>query len=118
MFGGKGMWSPMFWAGGGKGACGGGGGMGMGMGMGKGGGKGGGITHDKTLKVWVGSLPPGAKWQELKDHFGQAGTVEFCNVRGTSGEVRFSTAEEAQAAIETLNGSEFMGAAIVADKWT
>merc|ERR1719277_1718891 len=107
-FGGKcGMWTPMFWAGGG----------GKFGGMGKGG-KGGGVQHDKSLKVWVGSLPQGAKWQELKEHFNQAGTVEFCNVRGSSGEVRFATAEQAQQAINTLNGSEFGGAALVVDKWT
>jgi len=81
---------------------------------GGGGGKG---KQDPTLKVKVLDLPPGCKWQELKDHFKQAGTVEFTNTRGSEGEVRFATAEEAENAIDLLNGSELMEGIITVVPW-
>jgi len=78
--------------------------------------------------VYVGGLPWKAKWQELKDHMSQAGTIEFVQVltedgtqwgrsRGT-GYVRYSTIAEAQGAIAMLNGSELMGRALKVDQWT
>lgn len=106
MMAGKGDWSPLAWAGGKSNF----------FGV-QSGGCGKRAGHNKSLKVWVGSLPEGANWQELKDHFKQAGSVEFCNCRGRTGEVRFATVEEAQAAIDMLNGTEFMGATIEVDKW-
>lgn len=75
-------------------------------------------SHDPTFKVRIEGLPDGARWQELKDHFKQAGTVEFCNVKAGSGEVRFSCAEEAEYACELLNGSELMDAFIVVEPWS
>merc|ERR550514_2286578 len=86
-------------------------------GFGKGGGKGkfgkdiskANVHGDPALVVHVNGLPVGTEWQELKDHMRQAGSVEFCNARGSSGEVRYGTAEEAQNAIAMLNGSDFGG---------
>lgn len=84
---------------------------------GKGEGKTGEQSYDKKNKVWVGNLPTGAEWQELKDHMKQAGTVEYVKTNGATGEVRYSTPEEAQNAIALLNGSELMGGAIIVDVW-
>merc|ERR1719217_46610 len=60
-------------------------------------------------KVKVTNVPDGAEWQELKDHFAQCGTVEFTNVRGKNGEVRFSTPNMAKKAVNMMNGSALMG---------
>lgn len=66
--------------------------------------------EEPAKKVRVIGLPDGVKWQELKDHFKQVGTVEFSNVNKLSpgnceGEVRFTTAGMAKKAIAQLNGS-------------
>merc|ERR1719468_1425826 len=81
------------------------------MPMGRGGcGKAG--SHDPSFKVHVTNMADGMQWQELKDHMRQAGTVEFCAMKDGIGEVRYSNAEEAQTAVELLNGSEVMGTLI------
>lgn len=101
-------------------------------GGGKGKGKGQGPSEEEAEQtVYVANLPFSAEWQELKDHFSQCGTVEYARVltkdggssvstKGRSrgvGYVRFSTIEEAQAAIDTLNGSELDGRELVVDVW-
>merc|ERR1712062_969727 len=78
--------------------------------------------------VYVGNLPYSIKWQDLKDHMAKAGKVEFVKVMTEDGTewgrsrgcgcVRFSTEEEAQNAIETLNDSDLEGRKIFVDKWT
>jgi len=92
------------------------GGMGGG-GKGKSKGKGKSVHGDKSCMIYVGNLARGVEWQELKDHCKQVGTVEFVNVNGKSGQVRFATEEEAQNAIAQLNGSELMGKTITVDVW-
>jgi len=78
--------------------------------------------------VYVGNLAWTVKWQDLKDHMKQAGTIEFCKIltfdgsdwgrsRGV-GYVRYATEAEAQQAIPQLNGSELQGRAITVDVWT
>jgi len=68
-------------------------------------------SHDGT-KIVVNGLPIGVEWQELKDHFASVGDIAFVEIRGgkrkgprLSGEVRFETADGAQEALSTLNGS-------------
>lgn len=73
--------------------------------------------QEPDTKVKVTKLPPGLLWQELRDHFGQAGTVEWTWVKKQNGEVRFSTPEMAKKAIETLNGSTLEGSAIEVEPW-
>ena len=67
-------------------------------------------------QLFIGNLSWDTTWQELKDHFGSCGTVEYSNVAiGRDGRkkgfgfVRFATKEEADVAIEKMNGTEFMG---------
>jgi len=83
-------------------------------------------------KVFVGNLPFSAEWQELKDHFGQCGTIEHAKVltmdgkgggstKGRSrgkGLVIYSSAAEAKSAIAALNGSLMDGRPIEVDEWT
>eukprot|EP00933_Yihiella_yeosuensis_P081193 TRINITY_DN94754_c0_g1_i1.p1 TRINITY_DN94754_c0_g1~~TRINITY_DN94754_c0_g1_i1.p1 ORF type:complete len:566 (+),score=132.85 TRINITY_DN94754_c0_g1_i1:66-1700(+) len=38
------------------------------------------IDRDGT-KVYVGGVAPGSKWQDLKDHFGAIGKVEFVDIK-------------------------------------
>jgi len=76
------------------------------------------VHGDPQTMVYVGNLPKGVEWQELKDHMSQAGMVEFASIKGKSGQVRFSSVEEAQNAIELLNGTDWMGAVIMVDEWT
>merc|ERR1719198_2471886 len=86
----------------------------MGMkGMGKGGAawgpaagakSGGPKKNEKEKKVKVTNVPKGTDWQDLKDHMKDAGTVEFCSdCKHGSAEVRYSSEEEAQNAIASLN---------------
>mmetsp|Transcript_36275 Transcript_36275/g.81955 ORF Transcript_36275/g.81955 Transcript_36275/m.81955 type:complete len:273 (+) Transcript_36275:97-915(+) len=102
----------------------------VGKGRGKGKGKAPSGEEDDQM-IYVANLPFSAEWQELKDHFSQCGTVEYARIltkdgstvrtKGNSrgvGYVRFSTPEEAQAAVDTLNGSEMDGREIVVDAWT
>jgi cold-inducible RNA-binding protein len=68
-------------------------------------------------KLYVGGLPYSTTEEGLRDLFSQAGTVESASVitdraSGRSkgfGFVEMSTEEEAQKAIETLNGKDFEG---------
>ena len=119
-------WKPMFektwyepsW-GKGKGWVGDSWGKGM---FGKGKGKGKGLRDfAQDTKVWVGSLGPEATWKELQTHMNQAGTTKWIEVfegksKGTAG-VAYTTAEEAQAAIASLNGSVLGASAIMVDVW-
>jgi len=109
-----------------------GGGMGYGMppwmmqqmmwyGKGKGKGKSSGLSSfPAEKKVWVGGLPEtGVTFRELQAHFpgSKFATVMTGKGAGTGG-VAFGTAEEATAALETLNGSTLAEATIVVDVWT
>ena len=67
-------------------------------------------------KLYVGSLPFGAKDEDLKEHFSTIGEVESAKIitdrdSGQSkgfGFVEMATEEEARRAIDELNGSSFM----------
>mmetsp|Transcript_85872 Transcript_85872/g.156498 ORF Transcript_85872/g.156498 Transcript_85872/m.156498 type:complete len:407 (-) Transcript_85872:32-1252(-) len=88
-----------------------------------------------ACKVYVCQLPYKVTWQDLKDHFGQVGTVVYSNVfceQNVTGEasanplgwskgngvVEFSTAEEAELAIQTMNGTPMGSRSIVVQSWT
>mmetsp|Transcript_36842 Transcript_36842/g.78338 ORF Transcript_36842/g.78338 Transcript_36842/m.78338 type:complete len:142 (-) Transcript_36842:137-562(-) len=91
---------------------------------------------DDSLKVWVGNLSFRTQWQEVKDFMGQVGEVQHVKIfmkdgkgkgkgwgkgKGKSrgqGVVTFSSAEEAESAIASLNGAELEGREIVVDTWT
>ncbi|KAI9364463.1 hypothetical protein DFJ73DRAFT_418899 [Zopfochytrium polystomum] len=67
-------------------------------------------------QLFVGNLAFTVQWQELKDLFRQAGTVQRADVaidaQGRSrghGQVLMSTVEEAAAAVRLLNGTEVQG---------
>jgi len=64
----------------------------------------------RSTRVYVGNLPWNVSWQNLKDHFRSAGNVVHASVfsdeSGRSkgcGIVEYSTKEEADKAIKTLN---------------
>jgi RNA recognition motif-containing protein len=70
----------------------------------------------QSRRVYVGNLSWDVAWQDLKDHMRQAGNVVRADVlteyNGRSrgcGVVEFSTEEEAQTAIDTLNDTDLMG---------
>eukprot|EP00232_Nephroselmis_pyriformis_P008293 CAMPEP_0182901446 /NCGR_PEP_ID=MMETSP0034_2-20130328/29651_1 /TAXON_ID=156128 /ORGANISM="Nephroselmis pyriformis, Strain CCMP717" /LENGTH=469 /DNA_ID=CAMNT_0025035859 /DNA_START=46 /DNA_END=1452 /DNA_ORIENTATION=- len=74
----------------------------------------------QDTRVFVESLSYDTQWPELKDYFKQIGDVVYASVSerpdGSSkgcGVVQFETKEEAQRAIELLNGSELGGRPIV-----
>jgi RNA recognition motif-containing protein len=74
-------------------------------------------------KVFVGSLSFSTTNQGLADYFAQAGTVTSANIivdrmNGKSkgfGFVEFSSAEEAQAAVDKFNNTELDGRNIFVD---
>jgi len=102
--------------GGGRGAARGGGGRG-GRGRGRSPGRGGrGHRGDPGTQVYVGNLSPDTTWRELKDHFRQCGEVSHAEVKtsyqGQSkgfGIVSFSSKQDAETAVNRLNGSELQG---------
>lgn len=75
-------------------------------------------------RLFVGNLPYTATSDELTQFFGQAGTVTSANVitdkfSGRSkgfGFVEMSSDEEADKAVETLNGAELSGRKIVVNE--
>merc|ERR1712228_773832 len=76
---------------------------------------------EPALKVWLGNLSEGLEWKDLQTHMNQAGKTQWVEVfvgkgKGT-GAVVYATAEEAQNAIATLNGSELNGSTIIVDSW-
>lgn len=84
-------------------------------------------SADNT-KVLVHGVPQSAEWQELKDHFTQAGSVVYAgflqkggpgkgggkgDAEGPAvGEVRFATSEEAQLALKQFSGALLCGAQV------
>merc|ERR1719253_1542114 len=91
-----------------------------GKGKGKGWGSGGLRSFPAEKKIWIGGIPEeGVTYKELQEHFpgSKFATVMTGNGAGTGG-VAFATAEEATAAISTLNGSTLAGATLVVDVWT
>ncbi|KAL4541460.1 hypothetical protein Ndes2526B_g05987 [Nannochloris sp. 'desiccata'] len=69
-------------------------------------------------RVYVGNLAWKTSWQDLKDFFGQVGTVKYADVLREGGPgsrskgcgiVEFETPEEAAAAIQRLNHAELDG---------
>merc|ERR1712185_510782 len=78
--------------------------------------KGGGLRDfNAKQKVWLGNIPDGCDRNELRDHMAQAGKVQLIVVNKGQGGVAYSTAEEAQNAMEMLNGTIFSGNAIEVD---
>ncbi|KAJ3051358.1 hypothetical protein HK097_007654 [Rhizophlyctis rosea] len=70
-------------------------------------------------QLFVGNLPFTVQWQELKDMFREAGNVQRADVtqdqQGRSrgyGQVLMATVEEAQKAIQILNGRDVQGRTI------
>jgi len=78
------------------------------------------VDHEKT--IWVGGIPPGTTYQELKDHAEASGIrpvwADTYQHKGTgTGAIGFKTPEEAQSAILSLHGSMLKGATIQTDAW-
>lgn len=72
-------------------------------------------------KVWVGGLAKGVTWKELEKHFEESGATKPKVTEIMSkgkGCCAFKTAEEAQAAIAAVNGSELDGEVLEVDVWT
>lgn len=122
---------------GGKGKKGGwGGAWGFGKGWGKGWGKGKGKGKpsmwekkkifgklekvDTSCKVFVGSLPKGLSWQDLEKHMAATASKPSITHIMSFGKAvcAFSTAEEATAAIASVNGSTLKDKTLVCEPWT
>ncbi|ALC46527.1 CG7903 [Drosophila busckii] len=68
-----------------------------------------------TAKVFVGSLPPGSKPEELRHLFTNYGVVVECDIMNRCGFVHLETIEMAETAIAALNGVEFKGHNLVVE---
>merc|ERR1711865_237662 len=97
--------------------------------MGKGWGKDGGCKGfgkrktDPEKTAWVGGLPEGEasidRNKALLEHMKQAGDCKYVRIgKGGNGAAGYTSKEEVENAIATLNGSEFQGAVIEVDVWT
>mmetsp|Transcript_46199 Transcript_46199/g.81286 ORF Transcript_46199/g.81286 Transcript_46199/m.81286 type:complete len:271 (-) Transcript_46199:189-1001(-) len=74
---------------------------------------------DNSCKVWVGGLSKKVTWKALEKHFESVAKPKVTDIsekKGT-GVVAFKTAEDAETAIATLNGSELEGETIEVDAW-
>mmetsp|Transcript_11507 Transcript_11507/g.26047 ORF Transcript_11507/g.26047 Transcript_11507/m.26047 type:complete len:250 (-) Transcript_11507:152-901(-) len=96
-----------------------------GGGWGKGGGKGQGKDSFKVLPqnvqstVWIGGIPEGLTFDEIKTNFGAAGTVKKVQFTGKgTGFAWFGSPEEAANAIAMFNGSNVNGSTLQVDAWT
>ena len=75
-----------------------------------------GQPSEEGCQLYVGNLAWETGWQDLKDYFRQCGDVDRAEVvEGRDGRkkgfgfVRYYTAQDAQNAIQQLNGVEYMG---------
>merc|ERR1712125_58759 len=84
---------------------------------------------DPDRKCWLGNIPvigEGAERdlvkefnKELKEHLSQGGDCKYAEAwKNGTGAAVFSSPEECQKAIATLNGSSFKGTQIQVDVWT
>merc|ERR1712232_58381 len=98
------------------------GGGGKSWGKGKGKGKGGRKKMHTEKTLWVGNIPAGVKFQDLKKHVDQAdppckwAEVFFNKGKGT-GAIGYGSAEEAQSAMSQINGSILNGSALEVHTW-
>ena len=75
------------------------------------------ITRKSTNKIFIGNVDYDTSTEELKEFFGQCGNVisvslpnDYITVRGRGfGFVTMSSREEAEDAIQRLNGQQFRG---------
>jgi hypothetical protein len=71
-------------------------------------------------KVWVGGIAKGVTWKDLEKHFESNATkpsISEVMPNGT-GVCAFKNAEDATAAIATVNGTELKGKTLEVDVWT
>ena len=75
-----------------------------------------GVVPTDGCKLYVGNLPKETSWQELKDHFKQAGTVVRADIAqapdGSSkgyGTVLLASTRDAAKAIQLLNETQYHG---------
>ena len=98
---------------GGRGGYSGGRGRGGGFDRGHGGGGGGGgggrfQRGGKGYRLQVSGLPPTGSWQDVKDHFREAGDVLFADVyKDGTGVIEFSRYEHMKRAVRDLDDSKF-----------
>jgi len=80
-------------------------------------------TSTDGTKIIVRGFGPSVAWQELKDHFRACGPMAHADIKGKEsgnkrntypsvGEIRMSTAAEAEKALQLLNGSQLMGSTL------
>ena len=62
-------------------------------------------------QLFIGGLNEDTNWRDLKDYFKQCGEVKRADVfkKGGMGTIRYATLDDANSAIELLNGSELQG---------
>ena len=66
-------------------------------------------TGASDCQLFVNNLSYDTNWRDLKDHFRQCGDVDRVDVKRGFGTVRFFNAEDAERAIDELNGVELQG---------
>mmetsp|Transcript_43391 Transcript_43391/g.102188 ORF Transcript_43391/g.102188 Transcript_43391/m.102188 type:complete len:269 (-) Transcript_43391:90-896(-) len=76
------------------------------------------LKQNAPSTVWIGGLPEGASFEEIKTNFSAAGTVKRVQLlKNGTGFAWFSSPEEAQKAIALFNGSTVGGSVIQVDAW-
>lgn len=70
------------------------------------------VSAPAGTQLFVGNLSYDTNWRDLKDLFKQCGEVDRADTRRGFGTVRFLNKEDAEAAIQKLNGVELDGRAL------
>ena len=79
-----------------------------GGGGGRGRGRGGNFRRGRGYECLISGLPPSGSWQDLKDHFREAGDIVYADAyRDGTGVVAFSKMDQVRRAVRDLNDSKF-----------
>jgi len=73
---------------------------------------------DASVKIWVAGLDENVSWKKVAQHFKEIGKAKVALMKSGKACVAFETADEADNAIASLNGSDMGGKTIEVDVWT
>lgn len=74
------------------------------------------MSRGEKNSVYVGRLPSRITRSELQEEFDRYGVIKDIDLRRTHAFVEYSTADEARAAVDAMDGSKLQGERIVCQR--